>query len=72
MVQSLLHLPKLEILHCTTFAPLTGPILESKGMGAIFQKKGNKMLKKGKILENVGKNIQNLKISLKRADDCMQ
>ena len=30
------------------------------------------MLKKGKILENVGKNIQNLKISLKRADDCMQ
>ena len=30
-------------------------ILESKGMGAIFQKKG-------KIFENLVKNVQNLKI----------
>ena len=28
-----------------------GPILESKGMGAIFQKKGKEMLKKGKYLK---------------------
>ena len=40
----------------------TEVILESKEMGAIFQKKGNKMLKKGKIFENLGKNVQNLKI----------
>ena len=40
----------------------SGPFLESKGMHAIFQKKGKKMLKKGKIFENLGKNVQNLKI----------
>ena len=40
----------------------TRPILESKGMRAIFQKRGKKMLKKGKIFENLGKNVQNLKI----------
>ena len=34
-------------------------ILESKGMRAIFQKKWPK---KDKILENFGKNVQNLKI----------
>ena len=34
---------------------LTGAILESKGMRAIFQKKG-------KIFENLGKNVQNLKV----------
>ena len=39
----------------------TGPILESKGMDMIFEKKSNKILKKGKILENLGKNVQNLK-----------
>ena len=39
-----------------------GPILESKGMYAIFQKKVKIMLKKGKIYENLGKNVQNLKI----------
>ena len=39
-----------------------GAILENKGMGAIFQKKGKEMLKKGKIFENLGQNIQNLKI----------
>ena len=38
------------------------PILESKSMHAIFQKKGKKMFKKGKIFENLGKNLQNLKI----------
>ena len=41
---------------------MTGSILESKGMRAIFQKKGKKKGKKGKIIENWGKNIQNLKI----------
>ena len=39
-----------------------GPISESKGMGVIFQKKGKEMLKRGKIFENLGKNVQNLKI----------
>ena len=51
---------------------LPGPILENKGKGAIFQKKGNEMSKKGKILKNLAKNVQNLKIFLKRADDCMR
>ena len=40
-----------------------GPILERKGMGAVFQRKG----KKGKIFENLGKNARNLKIFWKRA-----
>ena len=47
----------------------SGPILESKGMHEIFQKKGKKeqkMFKKGKkndkIFENLDKNLQNLKI----------
>ena len=39
-----------------------GRILESKGMRAIFHKKGKKRAKKGKILENLGINVQNLKI----------
>ena len=37
-------------------------ILESKGMRTIFQKKGKKRqkdVKKGKICENLGKNVQN-------------
>ena len=38
------------------------PGLERKGMRAIFRKKGKKRAKKGKIFENFGKNIQNLKI----------
>ena len=50
----------------------SGPILESKGMTAIFQKKGKEILKKDKIFENLGKNVQILKIHLKRAGDCMQ
>ena len=37
------------------YGPSPGPILESKGMRAVFQKKG-------KILESLGKNVQNLKI----------
>ena len=43
-----------------------GPILESKGMGVIFQKKGKKMLKRGEIFENLIKNVQNLKYFEKR------
>ena len=39
------------------------PILESKGMRAIFRKGA----KKGKIFENLGNNVQNLKISWKKA-----
>ena len=39
-----------------------GPRVESKGMRAIFQKKGKERAKKGKIFENLGKNVQNLKI----------
>ena len=43
-----------------------GPILESKGMRAIFQKK------KGKIFENLGKDVQNLKTFWKRAASCVR
>ena len=39
-----------------------GPILESKGIHAIFQKKGRKKAKIGKIFENLGKNVHNFKI----------
>ena len=45
---------------------MSGPILGSKGMRAIFQKKGQKKkkkgTKKGKILKKLGKNVQNLEI----------
>ena len=37
-----------------------GPILESKDMGAVFQKKDKEMLKKEKILGNMGKNMENI------------
>ena len=47
-------------------------ILECKGMRAISQKKGKKRLKKGKLFESLGKNVQNLKISFKKAGDCMR
>ena len=43
------------------------PILESKGVCAIFQKKGKKRAKKSKTFENLSKNVQNLKIFWKRA-----
>ena len=44
---------------------MPGPILESKGMHVIFQKKCKKIFKKdknGKIFENLGKNVRNLKM----------
>ena len=52
----------------------TGPFLEGKGMCAIFQKKSKKMLKKGKIFEDLCKNVQNLKKkkNWKRAGECMR
>ena len=50
---------------------MTGRIIESKGMRAIFKEKGKKFLKKGKIFENLGKNIQNLKKFRKRTGDCV-
>ena len=46
-------------------ALLPGPILDSKGMHAIFEEKGKKNVKKGKKVENIwkfGQNVQNLKI----------
>ena len=45
-----------------SFLPSAGPILESMNMRAIFHKKGKKgqkMLKKAKMFENLGKNVQN-------------
>ena len=49
--------------------PMSRPILESKDMHTILQKKGKKRAKKclkrakrGKIFENLSKNVQNLKI----------
>ena len=53
---------------------LQRPIPESKAMHVIFQKKGKKILKrvkKGKIFENLDKNVLNLKNFLKRAGDCI-
>ena len=41
------------------------PILESKSMGAIFQKQG-------KIFENLRKNVKTLKIFWKMARDCLR
>ena len=41
---------------------MAAPILESKSMHAIFQKKSKKRAKNGKIFANLGKNVQNLKI----------
>ena len=40
----------------------SGVNVESKGMGAICQKKGKEMLKKGKTLENLEENVLNLKL----------
>ena len=45
-----------------TYFHYSEPILESKGMRAIFQKKGKKFFKKDKIFKNLGKNVQNFKI----------
>ena len=41
-------------------------------MHAIFKKKGKKILKKGKVSENWGKNLQNLKMFWKGAGDYVQ
>ena len=41
---------------------MAGPILKSKGMRAIFKNWAKNGAKKGKILENLGKILQNLKI----------
>ena len=41
-------------------------------MGAISQKMGREMLKKGKIFGNLGENVQSLKMLWKNAGDCMQ
>ena len=40
---------------------MSGPILESKGMHAIFRKRTKKRQKKGKYLKIWAKNVQNLK-----------
>ena len=47
---------------------IPGLILESKGMRAIFRKR----VKNCKIFENLGKNVQKLKIFGKRAGDCVR
>ena len=57
---------------CFAWKKIPGPILESKGMHAMFQKKAKKKGQKGNIFENLGQNMQNLKIFWKRAGDCMQ
>ena len=55
-----------------------GLVLESKGMQAIFQKRAKNGQKnvtkgeKGKIFENLGKNVQNMKNIWKRTGDCVQ
>ena len=41
-------------------------------MYAIFQKKGKKGANKHEIFENLGKNVQNLKIFRKAADSWVQ
>ena len=42
---------------------LSEPILENKDIRAIFQKKGKKIVKKDKVFESLGKNVQNVKKS---------
>ena len=53
----------------------TGPILESKDKSTIFHKNDKekclKRAKKGKIFENLRKNVQNLKIIWKKPGDCV-
>ena len=48
--------------HPSKVSSYPGPILENKGMNAIFLKKGKETLKKEKISDNLGKHIQNLTI----------
>ena len=59
------------------FFDISGPILESAWVwfSRKTTKMGKKMLNKGiksKIFENLGKNVQHLKIIWKRAGDCVQ
>ena len=54
-----------------TTEPHAGLILKV-GMSAIYPKKGKKMLKKGNIFKNLGKNIQNLKIFWKKTGACVR
>ena len=42
--------------------PLESRAYSRKGMCAIFQNKGRKRTKKGKIFENLGKNVLSLKL----------
>ena len=74
-----LKMLKLDIQHIFygfRIATWAGPISESKGLHhPIFQKKGKmeqKNVKKGKIFENLGISVQNLKILWKREGDCAQ
>ena len=58
-------------------AAFSGAILESKGNAYDFseklQKRPKNWKKKGdKIFENLGKNVQNLKILWKKAGDCVR
>ena len=55
-----------------SFIYQAGTILERKGMDVIFFRKRAKKAKKGKIFENLGKNLQNFKIFLKRVASCMR
>ena len=41
---------------------MAGPIIESKDVRAMFQKKCKEILKKGKIFENLGENVQSFKM----------
>ena len=43
-----------------------------QGHGCDFSEKGQRNVEKGKIFENLGKNVQNLKMFLKKAGDCMR
>ena len=52
-----------------TWAIIPGFILENKGVGVIFQKRGKEMLKKGKIFDNLGKTLQNLRSFIQREGD---
>ena len=56
----------------TMTGDISGSILESKSMHAIFRKRAKKRVKKSKIFENLGKNVQNLEIFWKRAASCVQ
>ena len=56
------------MLYFTYYTKLNipGPILESKGMRASFQKKGKKRAKNGKIFENFGKKCTKFEVFLKK------